>query len=473
MTSKPLWSVQELEAATGGKLINAAADVLISSVSIDSRSLEAGALFFAITGVSMDGHRFVPAAQQAGAALCVVCHDKLNELPSNQPYLAVADTFQAMRDVGAAGRARMQGKVIGVTGSVGKTSAKEMLRHALTPNGKTHAPDKSFNNHWGVPLTAARMPRDCDYGVFEMGMSAPNEITPLTTLVKPHIAMITTVAPVHLEFFDNVEGIADAKAEIFDGLDEDGIAILNRDNAHYERLLARAKLKTSEIYSFGVHEKADAKLLDIEVEATGSLIKAKILDEEVSLKLAIPGAHQAMNALAVLLAVKLSGANMELALEGLAAMAATEGRGAQQVLTDLDGRSITLIDESYNANPASMRAALAVLKGTAPSNGGRRIAVLGDMLELGVEGAALHAELSEVVGQSAVDLVFACGPLMKNMFEALPSNLQAGYAETAKDLGAQIIPQLKTGDVVMVKGSNGVRMKCVLQDLRDAFMSNA
>ena len=465
----PLWTAAELQEATGGRLQNCDPDTPISSVSIDSRTLEKGAVFFAITGVSMDGHQFVEKALEAGAALCVVEAEKLSTLPENGSYLVVEDALEAMRNAASASRARMGGKVVGVTGSVGKTSTKEMLRHAFTPSGKTHAPDKSFNNHWGVPLTACRMARDTEFGVFEIGMSAPNEITPLTTLVKPDIAIITTVAPVHLEFFKNVEGIADAKAEIFDGLSQEGAAILNRDNAYYERLLARALAKTDRVYTFGSHEKADARLIDLKSDANGNEITAEILGETIRFYLALPGGHQVMNALAVLLAVKLAGADFAKAIEALGRITATEGRGARQSLKSPEGMVITLIDESYNANPASMRAALAVLEATPPEDGGRRIAVLGDMLELGADGPQLHSELAPVIVERHVNKVFACGPLMKNLFDALPKELQASYAKEAQELAPLLLPQLKHGDVVMVKGSNGVRMVKVLDQLKQNF----
>ena len=464
-----LWTLSELLQATDGEARNAPADLTVTSVSIDTRTLEPGALFFAIRGVSQDGHHYVKQAFDAGAALCVVEADKLPILPDDMPYLVVEDTLEAMRALARAARSRMGGKVVGVTGSVGKTSAKEMLRATLSVSGPTHAPDKSFNNHWGVPLTAARMPAGTQYGVFEIGMSSAGEITPLTQLVRPDVAIITTVAAVHLEFFDSVEGIADAKAEIFEGLSPDGKAVINHDNPYYERLLNHALKKTRHVYSFGTHEKADARLIDLATDQDGSDVTLDLMGETLRFRLAIPGSHQVMNALAVLLAVRLIGADVAGACAALGRLKPTEGRGAREQLKSPEGARITLIDESYNANPASMRAALAVLESVAPENGGRRIAVLGDMLELGADAGAMHAELAEVVRARNTDLVFACGPEMKKLYDALPKALQAGYASTSVELAPLVLPHLRHGDVVMVKGSNGVRMRRIIERLREEF----
>lgn len=467
--TNPLWTIEEILTATGGRAENLEKGLKVNSISIDSRTLEPGALFFAIQGVSQDGHHYVTSAYERGASVCVVAEDRLGILPSQFGYVVVKDTLKAMEALGRTARARISGKVVAVTGSVGKTSTKEMLRTALSATGKTHAPDKSFNNHWGVPLTASRMPRDVAYGVFEIGMSAPGEITPLTKLVSPDVAIITTVAPVHLEFFPSVEAIADAKSEIFEGLGEGGIAIINHDNAYYERVLEAARKKTRGVYSFGTHEKADARLIDLVSDDDGSDVKADILGEAISYRLPIPGSHQVANSLAVLLAVKLIGADLEKGAAALGQMLPTEGRGAREKLKSPEGAVITLIDESYNANPASMRAALAVLEGARPEDGGRRIAILGDMLELGAEGPRLHAELSEVIRARNVSLVFACGPQMKVLYDALPKELQAGYASQSTELAAIVPSMLRHGDVVMVKGSNGVRMRKVIEAIREAF----
>lgn len=467
--SDALWNLQEILAATGGRAHNAAADLSVSGVSIDSRTLRPGDLFFAIRGVAKDGHGFVPAAFEAGAAACVVAAEKLDSLPSGRPYVVVEDTLAAMQGLARAARARMAGRVVAVTGSVGKTSTKEMLRAALSPSGATHAPERSYNNHWGVPLTAARMPPQSAYAVFEIGMSGPNEISPLSKLVRPHVAIVTSVAPVHLEFFDSVEGIADAKSEIFDGPEPEGAAILNHDNAWYERVLEHALQKTRRVYSFGTHKAADARLVDMQADEHGSQVEAEILGRRLSYRLALPGAHQVANSLAVLLAVELAGADLAAAARALAQLSAAEGRGTRERLKSAEGAVITLIDESYNANPASVRAALAVLEAMRPEDGGRRIAVLGDMLELGAESQRLHGELAGVLVERHVDLVFACGRHMKVLYDTLPETMQGAYAPDSAALAGEVPGRLRHGDVVMVKGSNGVKMRRVLERLRASF----
>lgn len=438
----------------------------ISGLSIDSRTIVPGDAFFAIKGDAHDGHDFVAAALAKGAGLAVVAADRLAGLPADAPLLIVADVLEGLIALARAARARSQARIVAVTGSVGKTSTKEALRLALGRDGDTHASVASFNNHWGVPLSLARLPAKARYGVFEIGMNHAGEITPLVQLVRPHVAIVTTVAPVHLEFFASEEAIADAKAEIFLGVEPGGTAILNRDNAHFARLAAHAASAPGPVHvvSFGEHAEADARLVSYALRADGSSVHADILGEEVTYKIGAPGRHLVINSLAVLAAASLIGADLALAALALAAQAPASGRGTR-VMIEVHGRPATLIDESYNANPVSMRAALALLAHTPVGPRGRRIAVLGDMLELGASGPDLHRELAAAVGENAVDLVFCAGPLMRELWQALPSERRGGYAKDAEALEADVVAAVRSGDVIMVKGSNGSRMGPIVKAL--------
>lgn len=464
--AEPIWTLGEVVTATGGKCPGAGASP-VGSFSIDSRSMEPGEGFIAIRGPNRDGHGYVAAALEVGAA-CAVVED---DFPAGDEdrLVRVADTFAALNDLGRAGRARVErAVVIGVTGSVGKTGTKEALKAALSPSGAVHASAKSYNNHWGVPLTLANMPKSTRYGVFEIGMNHSGEIDVLTRLVRPHIAVITTVAPVHLGFFGSVEAIADAKAEIFHGLQPDGTAVIPRDNPHYERLETQARDHGAKIVSFGETKGADARLLSAELALDGSTVKADILGEIVDYRLGAPGAHLVQNSLAVLAAVRLAGADLGLGAAALGGLHAQAGRGQRLVLDGPDGR-VALVDESYNANPASMRAALATLGLTPRNSYKRRVAVLGDMLELGSEGARLHRELADAVDAAGIDVVFACGELMGSLYEVLPADRQGAYAKTAEELGPRLIEAVGPGDVIMVKGSLGSRMAPLVEALKRRF----
>jgi UDP-N-acetylmuramoyl-tripeptide--D-alanyl-D-alanine ligase len=378
-----------------------------------------------------------------------------------------------LRDLARAARARSSAKAIGVTGSVGKTGTKEALRLALSPSGETHASVASYNNHWGVPLSLARCPASARFAVFEMGMNHAGEIEPLTRLVQPHVAIVTTVAPVHLEYLGSIEAIADAKAEIFRGLVPGGAAVINRDSPHYERLRRGAlEAGVTQIVSFGEHEAADARLLTASLRSDCSTAQARILGRDVTYKLGAPGRHHVLNSLAVLAAASLAGADLALAALALAGMAPPVGRGARSTLV-LPGGTATLIDESYNANPASMAAALALLGQADVGTRGRRIAVLGDMLELGPRGAELHGALAQPVTGEGIDLVFCCGPLMRALWEALPSERRGGYAESSAALESQVLAAIRPGDAVMVKGSLGSRMGPIVKALERHFDNNA
>jgi UDP-N-acetylmuramoyl-tripeptide--D-alanyl-D-alanine ligase len=444
----------------------------ITGISIDSRTLVAGEAYFAIKGDVHDGHAFVEAALNNGAGVAVVEAAQRDRFPKDARLLVVDDVLAALVDLGIAARARLGGQVIAVTGSVGKTSTKEALRRVFEAQGETHASVASFNNHWGVPLTLARCPASASFAIFEIGMNHAGEIEPLVKMVRPHFAIITTVEPVHLEFFAGIEAIADAKAEIFAGLEPGGVAILNRDNAQFAHLQQRAQeYGVSRIVSFGTDVSADARLVDIALHPTCSAVHADILGHEITYKLGTPGRHMAMNSLAVLTAALLMGADLALAALTLSQVEAAVGRGLRHTLS-VAGGEVTLIDETFNANPASMRAALSVLGAAEIGPKGRRIAVLGDMLELGPEGAELHRDVVDAVRAEHIDLVFCCGPLMRNLWDALSTGRRGGYAEDAAALESQVLAAIRAGDAIMVKGSKGSRMKPIVSALEKRFPGN-
>lgn len=468
MVERPLWTTQELLAATGGTLHG---DVhgAMNGVSIDSRSVSAGDIFVAIKGDAMDGHDFVVQALNAGAGVAMVLHmtDAMREAGA---VLQVADDpLRGLENMGRAAREWSGAQIIAVTGSVGKTSTKEMLRTALSASGLTHASASSFNNHWGVPLTLSRMPRNAAYGVFEIGMNHAGEITPLVKMVRPHIAIVTIVAASHLGNFNSLDEIAQAKAEIFSGLEMGGTAIINRDSEYFDMLAAAAKAGGAKtIIGFGKHAEASVRLERVALHPTCCCITADVMGERVTYKLGMPGEHMAINSLAVLAAVKASGADLARAMLALADAEPVKGRGVQEQLLAPDGE-LLLIDESYNANPTSMGAALALLAHAKLGKNGRRIAVLGDMLELGQFGAQLHADLAKQVDAHGVDVLYAAGPLMRNLWDAVPMVKHGAYAASSAELTAQLLPQLRAGDAVMIKGSLGSKMGLVVEALRKQF----
>jgi UDP-N-acetylmuramoyl-tripeptide--D-alanyl-D-alanine ligase len=466
--SASLWSSNAMRAAMRAD-VNGVLPPEVTGISIDSRTAAPGDAYFAIKGAAHDGHDFVEAALRAGAALAVVEKGKRERFASDAPLLMVDDVLGALVELARAARARLQGQVIAVTGSVGKTSTKEALRLVFSAQGQTHASAASFNNHWGVPLSLARCPESARFAVFEIGMNHAGEIQPLVKLVQPHVAIITTVEPVHLEFFSGIEAIADAKAEIFEGVVEGGAVVLNRDNPQYARLGRRAReLGIQRIVSFGADAKSDAKLIDVSLHAACSAVHADILGHEVTYKVGMPGRHMAMNSLAVLAAAALAGADLALASLSLSQLEPAAGRGVRSTL-ELAGGGATLIDESYNANPASMAAALGVLGQAAIGPHGRRIAVLGDMLELGAAAADLHRGLNEAIKASRIDLVYCCGPLMRNLWEALSTGKRGGYADSAANLEMQVVAAIRAGDAIMIKGSFGSKMKTIVNALERRF----
>ena len=463
-----LWRGTEAASATDGQVIG---DWAATGVSIDSRSVQPGDLFIALEGPTFDGHDFVEDALARGAA-AVMVHRMPDGLPADAPRLQVADTFDGLWALGSYARHRTRATIIAVTGSVGKTGTKEALKTALDRQGKVAATLGNLNNHWGAPLTLARLPEDLDYAVIELGMNHAGEIGPLSRLVRPDVAIITTVQAVHLEFFDSVEAIADAKAEIFEGMSPAGIAVLPRDNPHFARLVAHARtIGVGRIWSFGCSADAEASLVDCSLHATCSAVHAAILGKPIQYSLALPGEHWAVNSLAVLLAVRAVGADEVVAARALARLEATPGRGQRQRIelnaeTGEARRSFTLIDESYNASPASVTAALGVLQRVDTDDDGRRILVLGDMLELGDDATRLHADLAGAVYEADVDLVFACGRHSRALFDMLPEARRGAWAPTSADLVDTVARSVGHGDVVLVKGSLGSRMARIVDRLQ-------
>lgn len=457
-----LWTSAEAEAATLG---HASCAFAATGVSIDTRTLRPGDLFVALKGDARDGHEFVGAALQAGAAAALVSR-KPENLGQRAPLLSVASTQRGLEDLARASRSRSHAKIVAVTGSAGKTTTKEMLRLALGALGVTHASAASYNNHWGVPLSLATMPRQTEYAALEIGMNHFGEIRALVGFVRPHVALVTTIAPAHLEFFGSCEGIADAKSEVFEGLVPGGVAITPADNPYSARLRARARQAgINRVLSFGSAAGADARLVSAAQANERLSCDADILGKRVRFHLGATGMHIAANAIAALLAVAALEGDVLNAAAALSSFTALKGRGARFRANIPDG-SIEVIDESYNANPASMAAALAVLGEARPSQNGRRIAVLGDMLEMGPDGAAHHAALAGDIERARVDLVFASGPEMQSLWDALPASRHGAYGIRSVDVVAPLLAALQQGDVVLVKGSFGSRMSVIIDALK-------
>ncbi len=470
MIDPPLWTLEAMAAAMYAER-SGILPAAVSGISIDTRTISPGEAFFALTGENRDGHDFVAAALKAGAGLAVIAAGQREAFDKDAPLLVVQDVLQALRELARAARVRAQARIVAVTGSVGKTGSKDALHLALRKQGDTHASAASYNNHFGVPLSLARCPAGARFAVFELGMNHAGEIAPLTQLVRPHVAVITTVEPVHLEFFSSVEAIADAKAEIFSGLVSGGVAVLNRDNAQFARLAASAqRAGITRIVSFGECVSADARLKKCVLHSAGSTVEARIFDRDVRYEIGAPGRHVVQNSLGVLAAIVLLGGDLDRAARALADLRPARGRGARLDIK-LPGGTILLIDESYNANPASMRAALASLgQANRPV---RRIAVLGDMLELGPCGPELHRSLADAALACAVDLVFCCGPLMRNLWEVLPTSRRGNFALDSTELTPYVLAAVRPGDIVMVKGSLGSRMGTIVKALENLHRREA
>ena len=464
-----LWTAAEAAAATGGKT---KADWTASGVSIDTRTLQPGDLFVALKA-ARDGHDFVAQALDSGAAAALVTHVP-EGVAADAPLLIVKDVQAGLEALGRAGRARTGAKVVAITGSVGKTSTKEMLAQILSDQGRTHASVASYNNHWGVPLTLARMPADTEFAVIEIGMNHPGEIAPLARMARPHVAMVTNVAAVHLEAFPNVPAIAVEKAAIFEGLVPGGVAVINHDIETAAILAAKAVDLRMRDIGFGWHGH-DYVLKDVQLAGDTTVVQATARGEPVLFKLATPGKHFAMNALGALAAAEALGADLALALQAIGRWRPVSGRGTREVIrldpveTDL---TLELYDDAYNANPTSTGASLEVLAAarvrhdTGRVSQGRRIAFLGDMKELGPDAAALHSGLADHPAMVSIDTVHCIGPLMRHLYDALPEARRGGWCATSEEMAKGVRHKLDSGDVVLVKGSLSMQMARIVDAIR-------
>lgn len=464
-----LWTSAEAETATGGK---STVDWVANGVSIDTRTIRQGDLFVALSA-ARDGHEFVAQALEKGAAAALVSRipDGMNE---DAPLLIVSDVLAGLEDLGRAARARTDARIVAVTGSVGKTSTKEMLRAMLGDQGRTHASVASYNNHWGVPLTLARMPVDTEYAVIEIGMNHPGEIAPLSKMTRPDVTLITTVAAAHIEAFDNIEGIALEKASVMEGLEYGGVSVMNNDIDTAAILQAKAHdLKRRDV-GFGEHG-FDYVLKDVQIIGDTTIVQAEANEQPLLFKIATAGRHFAMNGLGALAACEALGADLALAAGSLGRWSPFEGRGAREVIV-LDPvethLTLELIDGSYNANPTSLAASLEVLAAAAVTNNtgrvakGRRIAYLGDMKELGSQAVALHIEMATHSAAAELDTIHCVGPLMKAMYDALPEAQKGRWTETSAEMVQGIRRDLDAGDVVLAKGSLSMKLGLVVDAIR-------
>ena len=465
-----LWTSYEAAAATRGR---STADWSAKGVSIDTRTIQPGDLFVALSA-ARDGHDFVAQALEKGAAAALVSRVP-DGVSDTAPLLIVEDVQTALDALGRAARSRSTAKIVGVTGSVGKTSTKEMLRAVLSGQGRTHAAEASYNNHWGVPLTLARMPAETEFAVIEIGMNHPGEIAPLSKIARPHVAMITTVAAAHLAAFDSIEAIAREKASIFEGLEPGGTAVINVDLKVTPILRSAAEVQKARIVGFGQGEGAEYRISDLAIHPGVTVARAKAAGQPVLLKVATEGRHFATNAMGVLAVVEALGLDLAQALLDLAAWEPPAGRGTREEIT-LDpahqGEYLELIDDAFNANPTSMTAALEVLAASQPRDGvgrlvkGRRIAILGDMLELGPTENELHSALANDPSMPSVTVVHCVGPRMRALYEALPEASRGRWVESVQDILPEVHRCVDAGDVVLVKGSKGSKVSLVVDVLR-------
>ncbi len=456
MSEKVLWTSAEIAAATSGVCTgrwNAA------GVSIDSRTVQPGDVFVALKGPNFDAHDFVGEALAKGAAGAIV-----NYIPPQTPperLVLTPDSFQALQALGKAGRDRSPAKIIAVTGSVGKTGCKEALRQVLP----AFASQGSYNNHWGAPLSLARLPREAAYGAFELGMNHAGELGPLARMTRPHVALVTAIAPVHLEFFAGLEDIARAKSEIFEGVMPDGAAILNGDDAYFDLLKNAAAAKgIKNILRFGKDKGCDARLDEFSLQPEGSHVKAEVLGAPLSYRVGAPGFHWVKNSLAVLLCAGAVGADVREIAQRLAALDLAKGRGTATEIPFARGR-FTLVDESYNASPAAVAAAISVLAQRAPRGKGRLLLVLGDMRELGKNSEPFHLDLAPMIKEAGIARVFCCGPFMRLLHESLPKDTQGGWKPDSGQLAPLVTAAMRDGDIVTVKGSFSMGMKKVVDAL--------
>lgn len=458
--TQTLWTTAEIITATGGM---SSGDWSASSVSIDTRTMQPGALFVALPGAKVDGHAHVANALSNGAAGALVNHPIAGVDASR--LVIVKDVEKALQQLGAAGRNRSNAQVIGVTGSVGKTGAKEMIAAALSAVGSVYATRGNLNNHLGVPLNLANLPRDTEFAVIEMGMNHAGEISPLSKMARPHVSLITTVDAVHIEFFPSVEAIADEKAAIFDGMGGKGVAVLNADNAHYERLKKHAQAQgLDRILSFGTGKNALCRMTKYAIDDTHSVIEATIAGTTLSYRIGTVGKHWALMSVAVLGVVDALSADLAKAAAVLEQFTEPKGRGQIKKLS-MKGGNLRLIDDAYNASPISMKGAIekvAEMRAASPAPV-RTVVVLGDMLELGEQAEDLHVGLVPTLVNNQMDLVFAAGTFMEKMYQALPETMRGAYKATSRELAPMVVEALRANDLVLVKGSRGSRMDVVVE----------
>ena len=468
----PLWTFDAIAEATGA-ILQGKTETQVQGLSIDTRSIAPGDLFIALRD-QRDGHDFVADALAKGAVGALVSR-RPDGIAADAPLVVVDDVMIALADLARAARARTKAKVVAVTGSVGKTSTKEMLRTVLGHQGQVHAAEASFNNHWGVPLTLARMPEDADFAVIEIGMNAPGEIAPLAKMTQPDVALITTIAPAHLEAFADISGIAREKASIFEGLTPGGVAIYDGDVGTAPILAEAAEAHAAKALAFGQNAQADLRAISIKAHDETTVVEAQLQGTPALFKLGTPGQHFARNALGVLAVVEAVGADTAVALCDIAKWSPPAGRGTREtVVLDAveDELRIDLIDDAFNANPASLAASLDVLAALEPENGvgrvakGRRIAILGDMLELGPTERELHAEVADHPAMELIAQVHCVGPRMHALYEALPPHKRGYWVETADALAERTHGLVDAGDIVLVKGSKGSRVSRVVDAIR-------
>ncbi len=466
-----LWTAKDAAEATGGRAIG---DWSVDGVSIDTRTIEAGDLFVALKA-ARDGHDFVAQALEAGAGAALVSRVP-DGVSKDAPLLVVDDVLNGLEALGRAARARTKAKVVAVTGSVGKTSTKEMLRTVLGAQGKVHAAEKSYNNHWGVPLTLARMPADADFAVIEIGMNHPGEISPLAQMARPDVAMITIVAPAHLAAFDGLDGIAREKAAIFDGLEPGGVAVINGDLDVSPILDAAATTNAGRVIRFGAQDINDHRLTTVSIRDTCTIAQGVAGEEPVLFKVMAPGRHFATNAMGALGVVTALELDLAMGITALGQWSAGAGRGAREIiaLDAVDPKlSVELIDDAYNSNPTSLAASLEVLAAAEPKKAGRRVAYLGDMAELGDTEIALHVQLAGLPGMDAIDQVHCVGPLMRALWQVLPADKQGRWCETSAEIAATVAQDMGAADVVLVKGSLSMQMARVVDAIRKMGQSPA
>jgi len=452
-----LWTADEVARALSPIAMSGSFEA--TGVTFDSRAVGKGDIFFALAGERTDGHAFVADALSRGAAAAVVARDVPGAAGN---LIRVADPMSALVDLGRAGRRRSAARIASVTGSVGKTSTKDALRAILSAQAPTSASAASFNNHVGVPISLARLPREARYGVFEIGMNHPGEIEPLARQVEAHVGVVTNVEPAHIGHMGSEEAIADEKACLFAGMRDGAVAVLNRDNRHYGRLARHARNRgVARIVGFGRHEAAEARLVACGLHDSGSDVEALIHGHRIEYRLGAAGEHWVLNSIAALAVAEALGADIVTAAATLSEVRASPGRGARRRL-EFGSGTIELLDESYNANPASVQAMLAVLARTEPAPGGRRLLVLGDMRELGEQADAYHAGLAQAVAASGAARVFLCGPHMEALWHELAAAQKGVHRPDSGALAGEVVAALRAGDVLAIKGSLGSKMKVIV-----------